>query len=619
MWLFLDVDKKNFLFPPPCSIFCFTPYDFFFIMSVLPPSGSHLSVMDTQDTAVASLDTLFTKVASVKYYGGIVITVTADVEFSIVVEWSSDGIVFVPDLDRVITHDGNVLVDGFYERDVLGEFVKLIITNTDVGDGDLFVHSYAKIRATGNYDNGLNIDTPNPPFPDVWWERTGAPASSFTILKASGQSIATAPGAIDIVNVPDTALDQPTNNTLFGTLRLDFDNKQAADARTRAFNGVLASGNDSVDGGMIIRGPGCGRLVVFNSRSSVIECTTASPQSSIVAHNSTFTNLSESSIQNPRYESYQNIYDSEIHKTDDGSGSYVVGQNFYNNIWLSKISDEATTTTGIDENYNTYLRFYRSRHYADDSIANLWCGTRINAGSNPGGVHKGICVLTDHAIDTNPQISNWLNVDTGIGSNEFFCRFNQGYRFYTDSNSNIGATITPGGTTWNPICDERTKQDLVEYEDSAGVLERVSGLTICNYKCKGTMESEDAEEVESEQSRFRISPTAQAFHYVFHPEEGDTETIIEADRLAAKERLYKRCRKECTEKSGKEELSPKEEDDFHTSFAAQLQTPETQELCEKMSIRSLNMEEMNAALLLCIKELKIQLDDVKTRLDQLEK
>jgi hypothetical protein len=588
-------------------------------MSALPPSGTHLSIMEEQDDAFDTLATRYTKVASVKNYGGIVITVTSDVELSIVVLWSVDGVVFVPDLNRIISFDGTIASE-FFERDVLGEYAKLMITNTDGVPGNIFIQVYGKIRATGNYDGGVNLDDHDPD-EHLWFRDEGDP-SFITYLESPQWNISTA-YPVELLNQPDPLLDTIANVTMMGqgvdNFHLDFENKSAEKERERAFvqSVFFANDNDSY-----ARGPGTRRLFMVNNMDTEAVNTTDPSVRGI--RNAFVIGNATTSIWNPRFSTVMNCFLSDIHLsgTEYDTEAYQFNQNFIHGVYNARISNTLTSPdvaeTGTWFANNFFARLYTSRWVTTTSSGNFVSGTRVL--NSLGGLTQGVTVLTDHAASGAADTTTWMDVNVNSGQNEMFCRFENGYSFYTDRLSTVGVTIGPSGNAWNAICDIRTKQDLVEYTDSAGVLERVTALPIWEYKVKSVMQSGDPVKIAFEEAQFRITPVSQQFNFVFHPEEGDTATVIAAD-VAKAEVAYRAKRLAALLLLLPPSPPPTPS---QLQFIQDLidwevaNSPEAAESIERMSTRSLDGEEVTASLFLCIKELSAQVTDLKERMVEME-
>ena len=129
---------------------------------------------------------------------------------------------------------------------------------------------------------------------------------------------------------------------------------------------------------------------------------------------------------------------------------------------------------------------------------------------------------------------------------------------------------------------------------------------------------------ESENTRFRISPTAQDFNYIFHPEEGDSVTVTQSriDDYTNRFRYGRHLKlihdlEIKGEKLPEEDLTPEQQATIQNTINSELSDPTVQSQIEKMSFMSLNGDEVTASLILSIKELKLQNDILKTQLDNL--
>ena len=596
-------------------------------MSVLPPSGAHLSVMDVVNPALPSLDDHYTKVAIVKYYGGIVITVVADAELSITVQWSSDGITFISDLDRIISYDG--LGDGgFYERDVQGEYVKMVITNTDVADGEIQMQVYGKLRATGNFDNGVDIDTPVTPPGTSWWFRDLGDVNEVTQLVAtSGNVQAGYPGAPTLLQQPTPGLDSYSNVAILGDgsqLTFDWLNRNVLTGVDQAYNGCVFLGNDD---NVIMNGPGANRNGVFFNKATYF-INESNLAAGFAEDPSLRNNILSSNYDcifgNLRYSTACNSFNSTISMARIVNAIPPVvpapeddptGRNFFNGLQDSSIFYPGAD--GADMSYSFFARFYNSQWLSLTGNGNFVAATRMRT-TAPTTQVRGVCVLSDH---TNPDVvdlSTILPVDT---DHRMYCRFSNGYNFYTNADSTSGLTVAAGGSTWNPICDVRHKQDLVNYTDSAGILDRLTALNVYRYHNVSCFAMNPVVEA----SRFRITPTAQDFHTVFHPEDGDSDAVIAMDRANAlasyRDGSFLSKVNELVvigDLNEGDEPTPAQVLIIEAAIDAEVLLPDVLARIEKSSSRALDAAEVTAALILSIKELKSQVDALTARLTALE-
>ena len=259
---------------------------------------------------------------------------------------------------------------------------------------------------------------------------------------------------------------------------------------------------------------------------------------------------------------------------------------------------------------------------------------------------RGLCCLTDDANPSQGDETLFLNVSGLDSGNQFYSRFSNGYNLFTDEFSTVGVRLDASGTAWNPICDIRFKENLVEYEDTAGILQRVIECPVYTYHNKSLMKKNQ----EKEQKRFRITPTAQDFHRVFHPEDGTVEEQLAAQEEEGKQKYrearkisikYNMAKKQQEASTGnKAFFSAKEKEkmargDFKSvgvffdendeilmdqviDDELTTMSPKTKKACERFSTKHLDMQELLAASLLCIKELTKKIDALEARMEKAE-
>jgi len=604
----------------------------------IPSSGRHLSHMDTERTLLTTdIHTSF--VGSVRYFGGIVLSVRSTVDISIVVEWSADGVVFIPDLNRIIDYDA-ISGDGFYERSVMGEFVRFVGTNVDAGDGDIHIQVYAKIRDPGNYDNGVDIDDPLlPPTPtDVWWYRDPADPSQTTQLKPPNPGPPGVPpsgnlayAALNEINKPDPALDYRSGTTFLGEFStLDWQNRtlnyDAYRQRNKSFIGTLGSGNLNVT----LKGPGIVGCNILGNQYLTLVNTQNNPQGNAFQNTLvTATSNNNKEIWNMRNSLISSCYDSEIYCRADGTHVVGPGEGYYgcntiHGAFRSIITDNATApVNGCFMRRNFLGRFYACNIVKRQFSNNFFHATRVDSSVIlPSNNFSGCAVITDSSNQNKTDVSKYLQLNGAVDvSNKWHSRFANGYDFWTDSDSTIGIRLLPNSSTFAPICDERFKQDLVEYTDTQGVLDRMMGCKVQTFHHKSLMNEDPV----LESAQFRITATAQDLNYVFHPEEGDAATL-NAFREAAYTAKYIAGRREGERLQlvefgilGEEDpLTPEQDQAITDKINLELADPDFQQGIIKKSMMTLNTQEYMSALHLCIKELKSQLDLVTARLDVLE-
>jgi hypothetical protein len=607
------------------------------------PSGSHLSVLDTRVDSFPTLDVVNSKVASVRGYGGMTLTVASLVDLSVIVEWSADGIVFVPDLDRIISHSGGVDV-GFYERDVLGEFVKILITSSIPLPADVYIQAYAKIRATGNFDNGVNLDIPvGPPQDPVWWARDPADPNEYTVLEGDRENVC-ACGVLDLRNQPDPTLDLTRGQLITGNYNITFDwQGKSAQVRAASFQSLLVNASSQVD----FYGPQ--QRNGFVSGGAGVDITNTGPDTGSGQE----THVANFTILNSLTADFWNIRRGLINAVVGQGGQPAIAihcaeapnpnvtgvDSFFLNdaartSYLSDITPGDPGEVGCLLSHSAITRMYNVKIENDIFQGNFLGGTRVfcnRANGNPDTI--GCFIATDHSNPNDTNDANYLQIGMvpindftpGSSTNSWHTRFSGGYDLWTDENCTTGLRIRPGTGTTNPICDARLKQDMVEYTDTASILQRVVACPVVTYHHKSLMEQDPVKEG----ATFRITPTAQAFNQVFHPEDGTEAEQIQKqndDGVTILTECITRTYIDELERTGQrdpEDLSPLTSEQ-QTELDARLDatlldpTPDCVRKMEKMTLSTLDTSEIIAALLLSVKELDKQVKLLQARCDALE-
>lgn len=96
------------------------------------------------------------------------------------------------------------------------------------------------------------------------------------------------------------------------------------------------------------------------------------------------------------------------------------------------------------------------------------------AGQNAEALHNGAFVWAD---------STQLFGVNSAKDNEFIARASGGFFFYTNANTNVGARLSPGTSTWQVISDRDAKEN-VEPVDSRQVLDEVLQMPIQTFTYK---------------------------------------------------------------------------------------------------------------------------------------
>ena len=591
-------------------------------MSSLSQIGRHLYTID-QSGVVDANTVEDTGIVIVRDYTVVVLSLLSDISLTIDFLWSNDGLDFSFDPLKSVAHLGSP-DHTYYERAVSGIFFKYRITNATLSDTTVFsMETYAK----AGFNVEINGSIPPPIQEDVWWYRDPADPAETTILKDPPPGPPTNPGGLGNLlygvatelNVLDPALDYRAQTVVLGNeLIFNYNNTQATTygRRDRAFYrcGGLLNGEN-----VIIANPDTeGVLPILCAETAFAGNPTKAFQNALAAcvNNSTIINMRNSLLAS-LYNTVI-IASSDLGVEDDG----FYGNNIFFNMFNARLSRNLGPS-GTEMRRNVINRLYNGTWQKDMATANYICGTRVKADViAPPHTIEGVYVITDNTNQDDVTPANYLNLTSTTDLfNKFHARFANGYDFWTDANSTVGMRISPGGNSINPICDNRLKQDFMEYEDTAQILDRMVGCKVQSYHITSLLKSQP--EVESK--RFRIGPTAQDLHYVFHPEDGTPEEINTALEEECSNSYCEGRRDsmvgglvEAGELKEGEEPSAEQEAVIQADLAKELETEDVKLTLTKQSLMSLDMQEYVSALHLCIKELHSQLDVVNSRLAVLE-
>jgi hypothetical protein len=632
-------------------------------MSALREIGQHLYTLD-QSGVVEAGSIELTINAIVREFNVIVISLISDVDLIIDVLWSVDGVNFAYEPADSIIHSGSP-DHSFYERTVKGIFLKYRIENPDIVDStDFDMKTYAK--------SGVNVDLSSiiPPPPDVWWERDPLDLSNTTqVVAPTNGNVVTQPAIFSEINqVNATYLKAGTFIAGGGTpVIFDYNNLTTVNDPAASYNGTAVIGSGG-PGDVILRGAGIKRTFACGLRQAIIE-NTSNPQTNSVSHSCFFALVNQAS-ENVKGSVLMNSYGGTGNPIQlaEANGSNDFHFNLINGVGENTVIRDTTIYTGgMDMQRSVILSATESQLLASSFEKNLYFGHNVEI-PNPGGVTlSGCAVITDYSNGATPLPLTAAPLGSGL-VNRWHSRFSQGYLFYADEDCQSGIELLPGGGT-QAICDERYKKNLTEYTETESILERLVDCRVCTYHNKSFHDKDPVEE----EKKFRITPTAQDFNYVFHPEQGDAATINAARKVECTEQ-YKinrknvKCklweeanplpcpqerldeiegeidveiaaegltfqdepeeeeyRRGCTcekvkkwEKENPPAIPQETLDQFDTDIDGEILDPEVDKIIERDSMMTLSQQEYFAALHLSIKELNKQVELLKARCDALE-
>ena len=592
-------------------------------------SGSHIKVMDLTNSPIAAGETLFSFVGNVQRYGGVNLFVASDVDLSIVFEWSVDGVVFVPDISRIITFDSAALAgEGIYERDVLGILCRIMITNTSLSNGSVTIQSYGKLRSTGNYDNGVSLDEPPPPpVQDVWWVRdtAGDPSQSTTLL---GNSWSVVYGDnITEQNQPDPLLDYKRDVTLGsnGSVTLNWEGKSngGGGGGSSAYRSLCLLGNGGQRCHM--EGPGIRNCLI--AANNGLRFLNDSTFQSDETNYTTIVSTANAIISNVRNSLFTGIEESSLEFADDGD----TARNFVTGVRNATLNRGAGD--GLIGMQDTVILRLDTDWQRSSLRKSLIFGTHIESSDD---TVNGCVIITDNG----GNVLSPLPLTGSNNAHHFHTRFDGGYSFWTNQDCTGGVGLTAGDTAWNVLCDERQKLNKQEYLEDEDILDRLVACKVYTYFDKCCYEKDSVKE----SACFRINATAQDVHSIFHPEHGDSDAVTAQQIEKATEQWIEDCverqkrdlcdsmnrhhkKLHCSQDIEGNWIFPPpldyrvsaEDEEAMVKIAIDQSTePENVKSIEKHSLMFRKTDEYTASFHLAIKALKKQIDALQKRCDALE-
>jgi hypothetical protein len=582
-------------------------------MSLLS-QGKYLATLVRNLSPIINVgEIVFSDINSVREYTVIVFAVLSDVDVDIDVLWSNDGSTFALDSTTALIHAGGPDT-LFYERTIKGVFLQYRIENLDaVASTNFSIQTYAK------HDSSLEpapIPVP-PPTVDGWWDRNPSDVSATTFLIPNNAAQPHGGGNIRYgnvqkQNVPNSALDVNMGTVFFqGGISLDWLGKQKVN-RNQSYLGCFGASNI----GVIMQGPGhLNNVFLANSGLVVTNSVPSGSQDKQSSESVFMANASGGTFRNVRRSVVSSCYaGNDVFCLAENPANDDQGHTMFtllsNNIMRDRLGVDPASV-GCRFRSMHFLRARDCQLYFNQFEDGIFAGRCVSGPALPFPASaSGVAVITDNSAV--PLLANYLTINAANGlNNTYYSRFVNGYWNYTNLNCTTGVRLLPGGAVWNPICDERYKSNLMEYQDTEGVLERLVACKVQTYHNKDAYEDDPV----LEGTFFRITPTAQDFNRVFHPEEGDAIAVTTSRRTKALQDYRKCNKKNMTDKKREEkggvDPTPEEEQMMDEIIEENILTPETQCCLEKDSIMVLNQQEYIAALHLSIKQLKKEIDEIK--------
>jgi hypothetical protein len=187
-------------------------------------------------------------------------------------------------------------------------------------------------------------------------------------------------------------------------------------------------------------------------------------------------------------------------------------QRFSSMECLSSCRD-FTTATRQSPLYNVYLSCRNAAlvYWGQDTI---FAGTD-NMQLNSRAVDcffRGNFIGTDNVLPNVAKVGNTILADFGgIGgarleattNNQFLCRFEGGYQFWSDQSLTTGVELQPGLQAWSMISDAAKKENMVEV-DYNDVLTKIDGVKVYSFNFIG-----------HDPAIVCMGPTAQEWHTAF--------------------------------------------------------------------------------------------------------
>lgn len=133
-------------------------------------------------------------------------------------------------------------------------------------------------------------------------------------------------------------------------------------------------------------------------------------------------------------------------------------------------------------------------------------------------IHEGALILSD-ASSFSATLSSYT---TSSAANQMTARYAGGYRFFTNTDMNIGVSLTPSDNSWNIISDSNRKERFIP-ADAEQMLAKIRGIRLGSWNYKG----------QNKPGLRHYGPMAQDFYRAFGQDEygtiGNDTTINQAN------------------------------------------------------------------------------------------
>ena len=539
--------------------------------------GRHLETLDQSGVLAANAVEL-TVSATPQEYTILVISVLSDVDIAIDLFWSLNASKYVRDPQQTIVHVGDPN-GAFYERVVLGKYVKYQLENLTATDTTVFqIQTYARygtvtpeeplvlsnvgageeiliapdeiktlvstdnsvtISTTAN--NEINLQTP----PPLVLSNVGA-----------GEEILIAPDEIKTLVSTDNSVTITT--TANNEINLQSTGGPGTPSPFTVVSRRIEPAN-AANNLMMFSDPTANTLGVNQQENnSIISCDQCTIN---VFQNASF--LSECAILTSRNCSIQNIQfeDTELFKaaiissqdcdiigsrsrnrlvaacencyiqTGFGSGSsapqVLLGSTNCQNstdclLNCSNINGPNLLNVSTQTTMISCINMGTTANPRRFGNRNVWLGcNNVQTGVNGGA--NSLIKAWNADLDNRSGCTILSDARTGgqslqpSGNNQFVSRFTGGFYFYTNNNSTVGAELVQGNNGWAVVSDENKKENIVRLDNQqcATIREKLMSIDVCTYNFK-----------ENPAERICYGPTAQDWNSVFGCEDF-TEPVFE--------------------------------------------------------------------------------------------
>jgi hypothetical protein len=213
---------------------------------------------------------------------------------------------------------------------------------------------------------------------------------------------------------------------------------------------------------------------------------------------------------------HRNIIEGDSYFSSIGGGYFntIASNSFY-----ATLGGGFANRVGVNSDYGTISGGYANVILTNSSFATI-PGGELNAATNYAFAagrqakanHTGSFVWAD----------SFNGVLTSSANNQFTVRASGGVRIFSNTATNAGVSLAPGGTSWGVISDRNVKKDF-EPADGQDILKKLATMPITHWHYQW----------EESNATPHLGPMAQDFKAAFYPGRDDKSiTTQEIDGVA---------------------------------------------------------------------------------------